>query len=233
MSTRSTGFTLVEIAIVLVIIGLLLGAVLQGQELIRSARVRNLIAEQDAVSTAILGFQDRFRALPGDYGEATTNITRRRAPTATATAGSRTLGAVPEYILVWTHLAAAGFLNGSFSATSSTASPRPGQHADQRLRRLSAGDLRRELGLQRQHDVAPQHQDRQSDPGRDHRRDRPQDRRRAARLGTVPVLALRGGRIRAGSGAAATPPAPPQDCDPMRPGISPSRPSNCGAATLL
>ena len=89
MSTRPAGFTLVEMAIVLVIVGLLLGAVLQGQELIRSARVRNLIAEQDAVSTAILGFQDRFRALPGDYREATTNIAAA-SPTATATAGSRT-----------------------------------------------------------------------------------------------------------------------------------------------
>jgi prepilin-type N-terminal cleavage/methylation domain-containing protein len=122
MTTRSAGFTLVEIAIVLVIIGLLLGAVLQGQELIRSARVRNLIAEQEAVSTAILGFQDRFGALPGDYREATTSI---RGGVADGNGNGRieAAGAVPEYILVWTHLSAAGFLNAGFAATSSTASP--------------------------------------------------------------------------------------------------------------
>ena len=109
-------------AIVLVIVGLLLGAVLQGQELIRSARVRNLIAEQEAVSTAILGFQDRFRALPGDYLEATTNL---RGAVADGNGNGRIedAGAVKEYILVWTHLTAAGFLNAGFAATSSTTDP--------------------------------------------------------------------------------------------------------------
>jgi prepilin-type N-terminal cleavage/methylation domain-containing protein len=70
------GFTLIEIAIVLVIIGLLLGGVLKGQELITGARVRNLIQQQEGVKAAYFGFLDRFRALPGDYANATT--TRRR-----------------------------------------------------------------------------------------------------------------------------------------------------------
>ncbi|HVS27365.1 MAG TPA: prepilin-type N-terminal cleavage/methylation domain-containing protein, partial [Burkholderiales bacterium] len=46
---KQSGFTLIEIAIVLVIIGLLLGGVLKGQELITSARVRNLISQQDGI----------------------------------------------------------------------------------------------------------------------------------------------------------------------------------------
>src|SRR5882724_8938540 len=71
---KNQGFTLIEIAIVLVIIGLLLGGVLKGQELITSARVRNLISQQDGVKAAFFGFQDRFRALPGDYAQATVNI---------------------------------------------------------------------------------------------------------------------------------------------------------------
>src|SRR6476469_3210633 len=71
---RETGFTLIEIAIVLVIIGLLLGGVLKGQELITGARVRNLIQQQDGVKAAYFGFLDRYRALPGDYAAATTNI---------------------------------------------------------------------------------------------------------------------------------------------------------------
>jgi prepilin-type N-terminal cleavage/methylation domain-containing protein len=125
VSARSAGFTLVEIAIVLVIVGLLLGAVLQGQELIRNARVRNLIAEQEAVSAAILGFQDRFRALPGDYREATLNIKNAGAD-GNGNGIIEDLGAIPEYILVWTHLSAAGFLNAGFSVTSGTATPGQG-----------------------------------------------------------------------------------------------------------
>ena len=68
------GFTLIEIAIVLVIIGLLLGGILKGQELITSARVRSLISQQDGIKAAFYGFQDRYRALPGDYASASTNI---------------------------------------------------------------------------------------------------------------------------------------------------------------
>lgn len=118
----SAGFTLVEIAIVLVIIGLLLGSVLKGQELIASARVRNLIALQDGVKAAFYGFQDRYRALPGDYSSADTTVNCPVNPclngngngqveiSATSVNGS----VAAEYLLVWTHLAAAGFINGSF-----------------------------------------------------------------------------------------------------------------------
>ena len=74
MMYKSRGFTLIEIAIVLVIIGLLLGGVLKGQELITGARVRNLISQQDGIKAAFFGFQDRFRALPGDYAAAVQNI---------------------------------------------------------------------------------------------------------------------------------------------------------------
>src|SRR4030095_7269589 len=74
MQRRNNGFTLIEIAIVLVIIGLLLGGVLKGQELITGARVRNLASQQDGVKAAYFGFLDRYRALPGDYIAASTNI---------------------------------------------------------------------------------------------------------------------------------------------------------------
>jgi len=68
------GFTLVEIAIVLVIIGLILGGVLKGQELVTSARVRNIADQQNAIKAAFFAFQDRYKALPGDYAEASINI---------------------------------------------------------------------------------------------------------------------------------------------------------------
>jgi prepilin-type N-terminal cleavage/methylation domain-containing protein len=70
MKSRQTGFTLIEIAIVLVIIGLLLGGVLKGQELINSAKVKNLIGDFRTTSTLVYGYQDRFRNFPGDQTQA-------------------------------------------------------------------------------------------------------------------------------------------------------------------
>ena len=66
LSRKQSGFTLVEIAIVLVIIGLLLGGILKGQELINSARVRNLADTTTGIQAAYYGFIDRYRRVPGD-----------------------------------------------------------------------------------------------------------------------------------------------------------------------
>jgi prepilin-type N-terminal cleavage/methylation domain-containing protein len=66
MKSQQSGFTLVEIAIVLVIIGLLLGGILKGQELINSARVKNLANDFRTIPTYIYAYQDKFKALPGD-----------------------------------------------------------------------------------------------------------------------------------------------------------------------
>jgi prepilin-type N-terminal cleavage/methylation domain-containing protein len=66
MKRNQSGFTLIEIAIVLVIIGLLLGGVLKGQELINSAKVKNLATDFKNIPVYIYGYQDKFRALPGD-----------------------------------------------------------------------------------------------------------------------------------------------------------------------
>src|SRR5205807_4076721 len=66
MSKRRQGFTLVEIAIVLVIIGLLLGGILKGQEMITQAKIKNVVADFSGISAAYHGYQDRYRAIPGD-----------------------------------------------------------------------------------------------------------------------------------------------------------------------
>ena len=125
MEKLSKGFTLIEIAIVLVIIGLLLGGVLKGQELITGARVRNLISQQDGVKAAFFGFQDRFRALPGDYALASTNMS---GVTISGDGNGRiegpNAGGTYETLLAWNHLTAAGFLNGSYTlAASNTSTP--------------------------------------------------------------------------------------------------------------
>ena len=116
---KQNGFTLIEIAIVLVIIGLLLGGVLKGQELITSARVRNLISQQDGIKAAYFGFLDRFRALPGDYSQASTNISNVAAGSngnnngqIQSTTGG---GTIDEHIAAWEHLSKSGFINGSYT----------------------------------------------------------------------------------------------------------------------
>ena len=74
MKSRQSGFTLVEIAIVLVIIGLLLGGVLKGQELINSAKVKNLATDFRNMSTFVYAYQDKYRAIPGDDRAAVTHL---------------------------------------------------------------------------------------------------------------------------------------------------------------
>ncbi len=119
---KQTGFTLIEIAIVLVIIGLLLGGVLMGQELIQGARVRNLASTQDGIKAAFFGFQDRFRALPGDYSGAlaVTNIPGMVANGSCTGAvngggnGDGQIALAGESIIAWEHLSRAGFLTGAY-----------------------------------------------------------------------------------------------------------------------
>ncbi|MCR4299206.1 MAG: prepilin-type N-terminal cleavage/methylation domain-containing protein [Gallionella sp.] len=74
MKRKQSGFTLIEIAIVLVIIGLLLGGVLKGQELINSAKVKNLATDFKNVPLFIYGYQDKYKALPGDDSSAAAHL---------------------------------------------------------------------------------------------------------------------------------------------------------------
>lgn len=119
---KQQGFTLIEIAIVLVIIGLLLGGVLKGQELITSARVRNLISNQDGIKAAYFGFLDRYRALPGDYTAATTNINGITGTACGTNANGNGNGRIEttgsEHILAWEHLSKAGFINGTYTCAT-------------------------------------------------------------------------------------------------------------------
>jgi len=105
------GFTLVEIAIVLVIIGLLLGGVLKGQSLIDSAKVKNIIQQANALTSAVSAYQDKFRALPGDDPLATAHV-----PGATGNGNGD--GQISEYQLAPQHLALAGFITGSFNGST-------------------------------------------------------------------------------------------------------------------
>jgi len=106
-----------------VIIGLLLGGVLKGQELINTARVRALNNTVDGITAAWFSFQDRYRAFPGDYlaAKATVNLPG-------VTVGGDGNGRVgitgastdspAERGQVWTHLEAAGYITGGYTGAT-------------------------------------------------------------------------------------------------------------------
>src|SRR6186997_1871304 len=88
MKSQQSGFTLVEIAIVLVIIGLLLGGILKGQELINSAKVKNLANDFRVIPTYIYAFQDKFKALPGDDANVAAHVSGATLATTGGTVGN-------------------------------------------------------------------------------------------------------------------------------------------------
>ena len=102
------GVTLVEIAIVLVIIGLLLGGILKGQELINNAKVKNMIGYQESLRASWYAFIDRYEAVPGDWTRASQFLAINQA----AVTDGQGDGFINENEspLVFTHLVAAGFI---------------------------------------------------------------------------------------------------------------------------
>lgn len=116
------GFTLVEIAIVLVIIGLLLGGVLKGQELIENTKIKAVKSDSDSISTAIYGYQDRFRSFPGDDLRASNRNfvdAQGNAIVVTDGNGNGSLDTTAELGQVFAHIRAAGFMSGT-GATAPT-----------------------------------------------------------------------------------------------------------------
>ena len=120
MKSRQQGFTLVEIAIVLVIIGLLLGGILKGQEMITQAKIKNAMSDFSGISAAYHGYQDRYRQIPGDDLNAATRWTSPTAAVAgngngvvAGTYNATCATATDESCQWWDHLRRAGFVAGN------------------------------------------------------------------------------------------------------------------------
>jgi prepilin-type N-terminal cleavage/methylation domain-containing protein len=128
-NSKEAGFTLVEIAIVLVIVGLLLGGILKGQEMITQAKIKNLLNDFNGITVAVTSYQDRYRSLPGDDANAAARWTTQ-APPAVASQGNGTVEgrynsvtADQESRLFWQHLRIAGFVPGLTTGAGAQAQP--------------------------------------------------------------------------------------------------------------
>ena len=131
---QQQGFSLLEIVVVVVIVGFILGGMLRGQEMITSAKVRRVAGQLDEVRAAYLGFQDRFKALPGDYADADATLDcgttlclhgngdGRIRDNETPASGNQ----AHEDLLVWTHLCDSGLLKGDLHMTDGESQARDG-----------------------------------------------------------------------------------------------------------
>lgn len=134
--TSQNGFTLVELSIVLVIIGLIIGGILKGQELIGNAEIKNVIAQSQSYQSSTVAFKDKYGTLPGDIvgpenfiPNCTAAPCKPGAGTqgdglvgATTTAAYNTnVSAAAENIAFWQQLAAARFIGDIDTDGTSTA----------------------------------------------------------------------------------------------------------------
>ena len=136
--TPKSGFSLVELSIVLVILGLLVGGVLSGQSLIRASELRKIVTTQDKYRGAVMSFRDKYFALPSDMTNATAFWGAKTATGCTNNAGAprnaangtcdgdgdgfiyAATSANSEYYRVWEQLSRAGLVEGSYAYSTSS-----------------------------------------------------------------------------------------------------------------
>lgn len=111
---QEQGFTLVEIAITLLIIGLLTGGIMLGQDLIRSSHLQVVVASHGHYASAVKSFTEKYYALPGDIPNATTFW----AASANGDGNGKIDSASNEMFRFWEHLKLAELVEGSFTGVN-------------------------------------------------------------------------------------------------------------------
>jgi len=126
-NSKQFGFTLIEIAIVLVIIGLLLGGVLKGQALINSAKVKNIAGDFQNIPVFLYGYQDQFKSLPGDDSAAITHLSASKNGDGNGVINGKWNDVVAtdsEAYNFWQHVRLAGLAPGPTDKTVANYIPR-------------------------------------------------------------------------------------------------------------
>ena len=139
MLSKQKGFSLVELSIVLVILGLLIGGVLTGRNLIRAAEIRSVSADMDSFRSALYTFKGKYFALPGDMPNAVkfwgaqagstadgadaacVALTHASPAIGTETCngnGNGQVSASYEMMRFWQHLANAGLISGKYTGVT-------------------------------------------------------------------------------------------------------------------
>ena len=130
-NASKSGFTLIELSIVLVIIGLIAGGILVGQDMIKGAEIRSTVKQIEQINAAMNTFRDKYRFLPGDItGTAATRFgfVTRAGTTGHGDGNSYIEGGAAaatavnsETALVWRDLNFIGLLDGSFTVATDAA----------------------------------------------------------------------------------------------------------------
>lgn len=113
---NNKGFTMIELAIVLVIIGLLVAGVLKGRELISSAKIKNLVNQTKSVESAVVTYQDKYKALPGDDKAKTLRTNFNPLATTDGDALGTISSGESKYLPE--HLAGAGLITGAYDGAT-------------------------------------------------------------------------------------------------------------------
>lgn len=129
------GFTLVEMSIVLVIIGLIVGGILAGRDMIRNSVLKSIITETTSYKAAMNSFFNKYQYLPGDWPQATT-----RWPFASVWPGyytgdgngdgviSQPCGNCSEGLWAWQQLMSEGLISGRYSGRQQSGNARLGRN---------------------------------------------------------------------------------------------------------
>jgi prepilin-type N-terminal cleavage/methylation domain-containing protein len=132
---RQAGFSLIELAVVLIIMGLLIGGILKGKDLIESARLKRVISQLNEYQMATTTFLDKFDALPGDFNKASTLIKPGlRNGNGNGIVEGAGLSPGSEAFAFWSHLAGANLIGT------------PGSEGDQNLGEFGKGAPESSLG---------------------------------------------------------------------------------------
>ncbi len=123
-----SGFTLIEISLVVVIIGLIVGGIVLGQSMLQASALQSVIADFDKYRTAALTYREKYNELPGDHSSASSNNAANSNGNGDgfigdATTTSCTITNATEIYNVWEHLSNAALVSGKYDGTTASVLP--------------------------------------------------------------------------------------------------------------